>query len=130
MAKEKQIIVGIYEAGWEQIELVLREGTGGEFYFIPEEGINKVPRIKIGADHDKWQMIFEVYLHEIDEYVMSKMGLRYRPSNNISNNHDDYVFQMTHTQFAEKNARVAEFICDSAYDLNKVWKVWKKSKKN
>ena len=129
MTKVKQIIVGVYEAGWEQIELVLREGTGGEFYFIPEVGKNKVPRIKIGADHDEWYRILEVCLHEIDEYVMSSMGLRYKSSNNVSNNHDDYIFQMTHTQFAEKSSRVAEFICNSTYDLNKAWKKWKKSKK-
>jgi len=129
MGGAKQIIVGVYAAGWEQIEVVLREGTGGNFYFIPESGKNKVPCIEIGAGYDKWYKVFDVYLHEVDEYVMSKMGLRYRPSDNISDNHDDYIFQMTHTQFTEKNARVAEFICDSTYDLNKAWKTWIKNKK-
>ena len=57
------------------------------------------------------------------------MGLRYRPSNNVSDNHDDYIFQMTHTQFAEKNARVAEFVNDSTYDLSKAWKTWRKNGK-
>ena len=122
----KQKIVGIYEAGWENIEVVLMEGLSGEFYFIPETGKNKVPRIKIGADHSTWNKVFDVLLHEIDEYVMSKMGFRFKPSQNLNNSHDDYVFIMTHTQFTEKNARVAEFISGCSYDVCKAWKVWKK----
>ena len=124
----KQKIVGIYEAGWENIEVVLMEGISGEFYFIPEPSKNKVPRIKVGADHNTWDKVLDVLMHEIDEYIMSKMGLRFKPSNNLNNSHDDYVFIMTHTQFTEKNARVSEFISGCSYDVNKAWKSWKKRK--
>ena len=33
----KQAIVGVYGLGADQVELVLREGTGGEFYVQPEK---------------------------------------------------------------------------------------------
>jgi len=122
----RQKIIGIYTAGWENIEVVLMEGESGEFYFIPELGRNKVARIKIGADHARWEKVFDVLLHEIDEYVMSSMGFRFKPTQNINNSHDDYAFIMTHTQFTEKSARVAEFISDASLDVYKAWKVWKK----
>ena len=48
----KQIIVGIYSVGFEDVEIVLREGTGGEFFNCPEKG--HCPRIKIGADVSNW----------------------------------------------------------------------------
>ena len=31
----KQVIVGTYEMGYEKVQLVLREGHGGEFYLLP-----------------------------------------------------------------------------------------------
>ena len=125
----RQKIVGIYEAGWEQVEVVIMEGQSGEFYLIPEVGKNKVSRVKVGADHNTWHDVLDVLLHEIDEYVMSKMGFRFKPSNNLNNGHEDYVFMMTHTQFTEKNRRVSEFISGCSYDVHKAWKLWKKEGK-
>ena len=43
----KQKIVGSYFAGYESVELVLREGNGGDVFFL-EKG--KIAVIKIGAD--------------------------------------------------------------------------------
>lgn len=44
----KQKIVGTYYAGHQQIQLVIREGDGGEFFLNPERG--SLPRIKLGVD--------------------------------------------------------------------------------
>ena len=46
-----QVIVGVYTMGYEDVEIVLREGTGGEFYNCPGKG--QIPRIKIGADVER-----------------------------------------------------------------------------
>jgi len=123
----KKITVGTYEAGWEQIELVLCEGYSGRFYFIPKEK-NKPPRIEVGADHDKFIDVLDVLIHEIDEYVMSKMGLRYRPTETVTNSHDNYIFHMTHMQFTDKTSRISEFIYHSTKPLHQAWKKWKKTK--
>lgn len=118
----KQKIVGIYEVGYEQIELILREGYGGEFYLIPEPKKNKLPQIKVGADEKKWKDIVATLIHEIDEYVCMRLQCRYQLSNDINHSHSTYFFHMTHDIFTEKCDRIAEFLVSALPDLEKAWK--------
>lgn len=124
----KQKIVGIYYAGFEQFELVLREGDGAEFYAVPEHGENKIPRIKIGADQGKWDDVIAVLLHEVQELIIFRLRGRYSPSDGISIDHAAYLFILTHPEFSELCKRTAEFISDALPDLAKAWKEWKKNK--
>ena len=48
----KQKVIGVFELGYENVQLVLREGIGGEFYLFPEDTI---ARIKVGGDHGDWR---------------------------------------------------------------------------
>lgn len=118
----KQVVVGVYEVGYDQIELVLREGDGGEFYVLPEKGA--IPRIKIGADCENWVEVVDTLLHEIFEYVYDRLRCRYEVSNQTTTDHSAYVFMFSHLLFSESCCRVSEFITSSLTDLQKAWEEW------
>ena len=120
----KQKIIGTFFMGRTEVELVLREGDGGEFYIAPERG--KIPRIKIGADVKEWRTIVSVLLHESLELVMDDMYLRYRTSKEIAGDAASYLFIFNHSpQFSEICARVGDFITDALPVLATEWKKWK-----
>lgn len=113
-------------AGYEQIELVLRKGTGGDFYNIPVVGENKLPRVKVGADYKHWEDVVGALVHEIDEYILSQLRCRFNRALDISGDHASYLFVMDHTTFSEKCSRTGEFLAKAMPDLKKVWKKWDK----
>lgn len=118
----KQRVVGVYEFGHEQVEVVLREGTGGEFYSIPEKG--KVPRIKVGADCQAWDQVVTVLFHEAMELAAHREGCRFDRSDELSRDHCGYIFLMTHPQFSNCCARVGELASSCLPDLATKWKYW------
>lgn len=119
----KQVVVGTFQAGYENIQLVLRSGTGGEFFFLPDgEGC---PRVKVGAD-GTWFQVFHWALHEIYEAVLARERARFGPSIATANNHDSYIFVMDHTKFSEVTARVADFMVAAMPALGKAFKGWHK----
>lgn len=120
----KQKIIGVYPCGAEWVQLVLREGDGGEFYTMPEPG--HIARIKVGADSGKWRDVVAVCLHEITEFAMTRAGLRFTPAPDYGQDNGSHVFVMTHTQFSEANARAAMFVAAALPDLAKAWKGWGK----
>lgn len=124
----KQVIVGVYECGYEQLQLVLREGTGGEFYTVPEKG--SLPRIKVGAqDPNQWRHVVATLLHEVFEWTMFRGGVRYNPDNRVSPlSQADYLFVMTHEQFQDCCAKSAEFMTKALPDLAKAYDKWHKTK--
>ena len=122
----KQEIIGTYYCGDWQIELVLREGVGGEFWFSPEKG--KIPRMKIGADHREWKSMVDVFLHEVMEFVMVTMRLRYEHDRCRAQDNSAYTFIMTHEEFAEAVALAADYMVRSVDDLKKAWEKWHKPK--
>jgi hypothetical protein len=123
----KQVIVGTYECGYEQIELVLREGTGGEFYSCPEKG--KIPRIKVGAQKpSEWRLVVSTLMHEIMEFAMWRQDCRYSPDNRITPmSHADYLFVMNHEKFNDCITKVGEFISLSLPDLSAAYAKWHKA---
>ena len=122
----EQIIVGTYDMGWESVEIVLREGTGVEFFLIPETG--RGPRIKVGADQNQWSDVVAVLLHECLELEYERAGVRFSPSSELARDHAAYIFVLNHAQFSEAAARVAELLSKVLPDLAKSWKQWNKRK--
>lgn len=118
----KQVIVGTYEYGMGQAQLVLREGTGGEFYIVPEKG--SVARIKLGADQAQWTEVLSTLLHEILEMQVALIGCRYSPAPDFGRDHASYLFLMTHPQFSEACGRAAWFLSAAVPDLSKAWAKW------
>jgi hypothetical protein len=123
----KQKIVGIFEFGYEQVQLVLREGTGGEFYMIPEAG--SLPRIKVGA-HDtagEWGSCLATLLHEVFEFAMLRADARFSPDHRVEpKSHADYLFVMDHEKFQVCCAKSAEFLVKAVPALSAAFNAWHK----
>ena len=121
----KQAIVGTYEFGYENVQLVLREGIGGEFYVLP--GDINYPRIKIGADQAHWKALVTVLLHETMEFAYTRIGARYAPSEELGRDHAAYFFILTHPQLSESCGRAADFLANCLPDLDQAWRQWNRS---
>jgi hypothetical protein len=124
----KQVVVGTYEMGYECVQLVLREGNGGEFWMVP--GDIDCPRIKIGADQEHWKFLLVCLLHEAGELAAARLKCRYTQTEDVAGDVHSYFFNMTHPQFSEMQGLVAEFVANCWDDLGKAWKKWKPSKKD
>lgn len=125
----KQKIVGVFEIGWEQVQLVLREGTGGEFYTVPEPG--SIPRIKVGAQDraSEWGLCLAVLLHEVLEFSMFRAGGRFSPDDRVNpKSHADYLFVMDHEKFQAICAKSAEFLVKAVPALSAAFNEWHKPK--
>lgn len=123
----KQQTVGTYYIGHEQIQVVLREGMGGEFFSCPERG--SVPRMKIGADSCSWPYIVGTVLHEAFEFQMSMRSCRLEPADDLGRDHAQYIFLMKHPQYSDICARVGQFMADALPDISRAWSKWKRNTK-
>jgi hypothetical protein len=123
----KQKVVGHYSLGHEDVEVVLREGTGGEFWCVPEDG--HIARIKIGADYTDWSSIISVLLHEAFELVYERLQCRFDPTDDMGSDHSSYLFVASHTKFLDACSKVAMLLSECLPDLSEAWRVWNKSRK-
>ena len=109
MKKEK--FIGAFSVGPTNIRLYFGSVGGGNFTMLPEDGgtakIVVDPPKKIGVSK-----FFDVLLHELYEFAMSSLMLRMCVSPGYSRSHADYMFVMTHEQFGEVSARVADAMCN------------------
>lgn len=116
-----QIKVGVYELGFEFIDLyALPKEQGGYYYFQPEEG--HVGRMKVGIGYRNWWEVVAVLLHEATEYVMHKQGYVYQRAGQVCHASDCRTFHFNHEQFSEVTAHVAIFIARALPDLASVWR--------
>lgn len=122
----RQKIVGNYPLGPLNVQLVLREGTGGEFWTNPDEA--GVPLIKVGADHEGgWTRVVEITLHEALELVMTLRGHRLIREPDYAHDSAGFLFVMDHSQFSEVTAQTGMFLGAALPDLNRAYKKWRKS---
>ena len=122
----KQKVIGVYDIGYEQVQVVLMEGRGGSFYFIPEKG--SLSRIKIGVDYVKFEDVMNCLLHEAFEFVLARNNGRFNPSEDMGRDHSAYIFVFNHPVFSDCCAKVAELITAAGPDIEKAWKIWRKKK--
>lgn len=126
----KQVVVGHYDLGAETVELVLREHSGGEYYFQPEKG--KCGRIKVGADYPDWYLVVAVLLHETFEYAANRNRAILVPQTPYplhAIGSDNRTFVFTHARFSMIVLEQADFVAAALPDLCAAWKKWKKGKK-
>lgn len=117
----KQVKIGTYAGRFSEIDIYLREGTGGEFYTYPEAG--RLPRIKIGAySKSQWAEVVKVALHELMELHLLQVGARYSPNPDSSADSGNYLFVHNHTQFSEAIADTAYVLTSLLPDMTKAWK--------
>jgi hypothetical protein len=122
MSTLKQKIVGHYSLGPESVQLVIREGVGGEFYANPGDG--QCARIKVGVDEKSWTDVVCTLLHEAMEMAMTRIQCRYAPAPDYGQDHAGYLFAMNHPQFSEASARTGVFIAKALPDLSRAYTKW------
>lgn len=118
----KQIIIGEYTLALLQVQVVLREETGGEFYTSPVNGA--CPRIKIGAEYELWPDVVGVLTHEVMELFFAIRGGRYAPSNGLVNGSDRYLFVCDHNLFSEACGATGKFLAQCLPDVSRAWEKW------
>ncbi len=118
----RQIVVGTFYLGHESCELVLREGSGAEFYTTPEPG--HVARIKVGADDGDWPEIVARFLHEVAELSLHRAASRFRCTTDQTRDDAGFVFMFDHHTFSEVCSRVAEFATPALPRLADAWGAW------
>lgn len=112
--------LGSYTAGYHHIELYInKKDVGGTLWLTPGKG--KLPKIEIGIDYKFFDQVMAVLLHEIQEYCLIKRQLRFRESQQLSNDHAQYLFSLNHCQFTEICVEVAEYIEEARKDLFNAW---------
>lgn len=119
----KQKILGIYDTGYAQVQIVCREGRGGEFWCCPEKG--SLPRIKIGMDYDLWECVVGVLLHELLELIFNRMQCRFNIDDDLGQDHASYLFVVDHCKFSDACAKAALTLSMCLPDLAKEYKKWK-----
>ena len=122
---KKQKVVGSYFCGFESVELVLREGYGGEVFFT-EKG--SIARMALGGEQD-WEDCFVSLLHETFELLFDRIKCRFNPCNDMSRSTDSYLFVANHSAFSDVCAKAGEFINTCLPDLKKAHKDWNKKGK-
>ncbi|OQB57139.1 MAG: hypothetical protein BWX98_01628 [Candidatus Aminicenantes bacterium ADurb.Bin147] len=120
----RQQIVGVYELGAESVQVVLREGTGGEFYLIPETG--QIARIKVGAEYDDWGKVVSVLLHEAFELCAARIRTRYSPEDDFGGDLNSIVLILPHEEFSDICGRTGPFLVKAVPDLARAWEKWRK----
>ncbi len=121
----KPQIVGNYEIGYEYVRLILRDGTGAEFYRLSDD--ITIPTITLGSEA-KWVGVVARLLHESFELVMDRLGCRFYPTDNLANDSSAYTFVLDHQRFADCCAKVADFVAVALPDLKKAWMARQKSR--
>jgi len=120
----KPRVVGDYEIGYECVRLVLRDGSGAEFYRLSDDVT--MPTIVVGGDEADWKHMVSRLLHESFELVSDRLGCRFYPSSDLSQNSAAYIFLLDHQRFADCCAKVAEFLAAALPDLEAAWKTRRK----
>ncbi len=124
--KRKEITIGNFDIGPESVLLIARDGNGGNLTTCQGDGL--CGKITIGFDEKRWWQVMATLYHEAMEYAMIKVSARYTPSPDYAQDHGNYLFCMTHAQFAEASARVGMFTADCLPKLSSAYKKWHKKK--
>jgi len=103
-----KIPIGIFRLGLNYAKLFAdTESANGCVIIHPKEKGQREVHVGI---NQSWEETIETFLHETFECAMVDMNVRYRTDSFWSHESSDFMFQMTHNQFAEVCARAAEFV--------------------
>ena len=114
----REVEVGIFELGYDNVRLFIMPGRSGNFSFTPDK---QIPTIKLGGAYVKWQDFYAVALHEVMEFTLTREGHRYVGTQDLSCASEAYKFMFTHAQFSDCCAKAAEFLAISYKDLRLAW---------
>lgn len=115
--------LGVFEIGYEKVELkVDNEDFGGSFSFLDDKSNTSV--ITIGIASNDWRDVIKVILHESYEYAFSRSRTRFSATEDLSNDHSEYLFVFNHPTFSHCCGIVSDFICNTN---TKIYTEWQKA---
>ena len=107
--------VGIFPAGYSNVCLFLREGAGGNYDLFP--GDEMFPEIYVGFDEEKDRMFYNLH-HEIFELMCCMRKCKYSQAGEFARDNGAVSIFMTHTEFSDISACVADFILSCMVAFN------------
>lgn len=113
-----EVNVGIYELGYDNVQLILSPGRSGSFSLNPNKSM---PCIRVGGEYTKWQNFYAVLLHEAFEFALTRKGCRYVDTQDLSCETGAFVFSLSHAQFSDCCAMASEFLTSCHKDLKVAW---------
>lgn len=119
----KQLLIGTFDLGCEEVGLVVRDGVGGEFTTSPRS------TIFIGIQTHDYGLVMEALLHEAFEFVAFRLQARYSPDGSYSSDHGFYLFSFTHMTFSDIMAKVARFSVAAIPALKPSWETYHSPRK-
>lgn len=127
--KSGERLLGVYEFGYENIEVYAVDDIGGSFS-LSSANI-KMPNIKVGIDYapGDFHVIVSVFIHEIFELLLARKGCRFEDSTSLNRGHDKYVFLFNHPVFTEVCTCASESLFCVLNELKKVGDEYNKWKK-
>lgn len=120
--------IGVYDLGYERVELFAREGSGGNFEAVPKD--SHLPVIEIGMDEEDFGIMFAVLAHEALEFSATRHQVRYTLTGSVAKDNGEYTFVIPHTIFSDVVACASEFLLASQKPLQQAWTKWKKEHKD
>lgn len=123
----KDKLVGIYKTESHNCRLIITSGMGGSLNLNADD--KSMAFIKVGGDEKKFHYVIEALLHEVMEFIMCELQLRYEHAHNKTWAADRYYFFMNHPEFDEVTAVTGEFIESCYADLKKAWLEFKRKPK-
>lgn len=116
------IEIGTYDLGWERVRLVGVTRNGGCFNLCPKTPPAFI-EVNLGEEH--WVSLVNILMHETLEMVLTRLHVRYEPSQGLSRDHCQYIFSFNHFQLSEAAYMVAEFVTACLDDLKAAWELSK-----
>jgi len=121
-----QKVIGSYDSGMLNVQVVAREGTGGEFFMNPQAG--SIPRIKVGVDYREWLCCVDVLLHECMELFLTLQGKRYTKAPDLAFDNSEYLFSFNHGDLSACARLCSAMLVQCLPDLADVYKKRKEKK--
>ena len=90
--------------------------------FCSNYAVKGVPSLTIGIKTDYWWRVVSILHHEVYEFLMTDLRLRYTVSDEMADNSAAYYFHMDHQEFAELATLAAYFISRVEPALKKAWR--------
>lgn len=111
--------IGIYNLGFERVELRTRTTPGGTAALCPVDGNSG--RITIGVHAPEWGAVWSLLIHEAMEYALERLGACYIPSNDFTGDSEACFFSFDHQKFNLACQMVGEFTAAALPALRKEW---------
>ena len=121
-------LLGIYEMGYERVEVRYDTGTASSQVTLLPKGKNTMV-MTIGVKQGRWYKVLSGLMHEALEISLDRHHSRWVLGVDMSEDTGACLFVCDHATFADAVAVSADLISACQLDLNKAWRASRKKVK-